>query len=155
LAGLGERAEIDRDLMEWNYGVYTRFAVVRRAHDTALAMTALVAWDERPNKRNGSRVKRKESKMRYMVNCSLRPDQSRETFVTMIKKGPDADSWDLVRKRIVVEFAFKVGKVPGFFLLMECASEEGARSHIEQLPAVSDGWLDYQIDPISAVADFD
>jgi hypothetical protein len=89
--------------------------VVRRAHDTALAMTALVAWDERPNKRNGSRVKRKKSKMRCMVNCSLRPDQSREAFVTMIKKGPDADSWELVRKRIVVEFAFKVGKVPGFF----------------------------------------
>jgi hypothetical protein len=55
----------------------------------------------------------------------------------------------------VVEFAFKVGKVPGFVMLMECQSEEEVRSHIAGMPSVRDGWVDYQIDPISAVAKFD
>jgi hypothetical protein len=38
---------------------------------------------------------------------------------------------------------------------MECESEDEARSHIEKLRGVRDGWVDYQIDPISAVAKFD
>jgi len=54
-----------------------------------------------------------------------------------------------------VEFAFKVAKVPGILLLMERESEEEARSHTEQLPNVRDGWVDYQIDPISATAKSD
>jgi len=93
--------------------------------------------------------------MKYRVNCSLRPDKSRDAFIALIKDGPADESWELVRKRVVVEFAFKVGKVPGILLLMECESADEARSHIEKLPSVRDGWVDYQIDPISAVAKFD
>jgi hypothetical protein len=93
--------------------------------------------------------------MKYMVNCSLRPDKSRDGFIAFTKQGPADASWELVQKRVVLEFAFKVGKVPGVFLLMECASEDEARNHIEKLPVVHDGWVDYQIDPISAVAKFD
>ena len=93
--------------------------------------------------------------MKYIVNCNLRPGKDRDAFVAMVKQGPADASWELVRKRIVQEFAFKVGKVPGIFLLMECASEEDARGHIDKLPAVRDGWVDYEIDPISAVAKFD
>jgi hypothetical protein len=89
------------------------------------------------------------------VNCSLRPDKSREAFGALIKEGPAHESWELVQKRVVVEFAFKVGKVPGFVMLMECQSEEEVRSHIAGMPSVRDGWVDYQIDPISAVAKFD
>jgi hypothetical protein len=94
-------------------------------------------------------------KMKYMVNCSLRPDKSRDAFKAAIKEGPGHESWELFQKRVVVEFAFKVGKVPGILLLMECDSEDEARSHIEKLPVVRDGWVDYQIDPISAAAKFD
>jgi hypothetical protein len=90
-----------------------------------------------------------------MVNCSLRPDKSRDTFIALIKDGPPDESWELVRKRVVAEFAFKVGKVPGVFLLMECESEDEAHNYIRKLPIVRDGWVDYQIDPISAVAKFD
>jgi hypothetical protein len=93
--------------------------------------------------------------MKYMVNCSLRPDKSRDAFIALVKDGPADEAWALVQKRLVVEFAFKVGKVPGIFLLMECESEDAVRSHIEKLPSVRDGWVDYQIDPISAVAKFD
>jgi hypothetical protein len=39
--------------------------------------------------------------------------------------------------------------------LMECESEEQARRHIEKLPSVREGWVDCQIDPISAIAKFD
>ena len=93
--------------------------------------------------------------MKYLVNCCLRPDKSRDEFIALIKNGPADESWALVQKRVVVEFAFKVGKVPGIFLLLECDSEDDARNHIENLPSVRDGWVDYQIDPISAVAKFD
>jgi hypothetical protein len=93
--------------------------------------------------------------MKFMVNCSLRPDKTRDAFKEFIKDGPAHESWELVQKHIVVEFAFKVGKVPGIFLLVECESEEQVRSHIEKMRSIRDGWLDYQIDPISAVAKFD
>lgn len=93
--------------------------------------------------------------MKYMVNCSLRPDKSRDAFMALIKEGPANESWELIQKRVVVEFAFKVGKVPGIFLLIECESEGEARRHIEKLPSVRDGWVDYQIDPISATAKFE
>jgi hypothetical protein len=77
--------------------------------------------------------------MKYMVNCSSHPDKSRDAFMALIKEGPANESWGLIQKRVVVEFAFKVGKVPGILLLMECESEDEARSHIEQLPSVRDG----------------
>lgn len=92
--------------------------------------------------------------MKYMVNCSLRPEKSREAFAALINDGPAHESWELLQKHVVVEFAFKVGNVPGFVMLMECHSEEETRSYIEVMPAVRDGWVDYQIDPISAVAKF-
>lgn len=56
--------------------------------------------------------------MRFMVNCSLRPEKSRDAFIGLIKEGPAHESWELVQKRVVVEFAFKVGKVPGIFMLI-------------------------------------
>ena len=90
--------------------------------------------------------------MKYLVNCSLRPDKSRDAFMAVIKEGPAKESLALIEKRVLVEFAFKVGKVPGIFLLIDCASEEEARCHIEELPSVRDGWVEYQIDPISATA---
>jgi hypothetical protein len=93
--------------------------------------------------------------MKFMVNCSLRPEKSRDAFKAFVKNGPAQESWELVQKHVVIEFAFKVGKVPGVLLLMECESEDQVRSHIEKLPAIRDGWLDYQIDPVSAVAKFD
>jgi hypothetical protein len=92
--------------------------------------------------------------MKYMVNCSSRPDKEPRRIHGLNQEGPANESWQLIQKRVVVEFAFKVGKVPGIPLLMECESEEEARSHIEQLPSVRDGWVDYQIDPISAAAKF-
>ncbi len=93
--------------------------------------------------------------MKYMVNCGLRPDKSRDGFIALIKGGPADESWELIRKRVVVEHAFKVGTVPGFYMLMECESEDEVRSHIGRMPSIRDGWVDYQIDPINAVAKFD
>jgi len=34
---------------------------------------------------------------------------------------------------------------------MDCESEDEARSYVEQLPPIREGWVDYQIDPIAAV----
>ena len=93
--------------------------------------------------------------MKYMINCSLRPEKSREAFIAFAKNGPAEESWELIRKRVVLEFGFKVGKVPDILLLMECESEDEVRSHLEKLPSVRDGWVDYQVDPIRAVAKFD
>jgi hypothetical protein len=54
---------------------------------------------------------------------------------------------------VYIEAILVIGS--GVFLLMERESEDEARSHIEKLPSVRDGWLDYQIDPINATAKFD
>jgi hypothetical protein len=92
------------------------------------------------------------------VYSSLKPRvglTAESGFIALVKDGPADEAWALVQKRLVVEFAFKVGKVPSIFLLMKCESEDAVRSHIEKLPSVRDGWVDYQIDPISAVAKFD
>jgi hypothetical protein len=68
-------------------------------------------------------------------------------MLVILATGPE-ESWELVRKHVVVEFGFKVGKVPGVLLLMECESEDEVRSHLEKLPSVRDGWVDYPIYPI-------
>ena len=38
---------------------------------------------------------------------------------------------------------------------MECESENEARAHVDKLPPIRDGWVEYEIDPIRAVAKFD
>ena len=93
--------------------------------------------------------------MKYMANCTLRPEKNRDAFIAFTKGGPAEESWALLQKRVILEFAFKVGKVPGVLVLMECETEDEARSHVENLRVVREGWVDYQIDPISAVAKFD
>jgi hypothetical protein len=51
--------------------------------------------------------------MKFMVNCSLRPEKSRDAFKAFVKNGPAQESWELVQKHVVIEFAFKGGQGAG------------------------------------------
>jgi hypothetical protein len=35
--------------------------------------------------------------MKFMVNCSLRPEKSRDAFKAFVKNGPAQESWELVQ----------------------------------------------------------
>jgi hypothetical protein len=65
-----------------------------------------------------------------------------------------SSTWDLVRHRVVTDYAFKVGARPGVVLFLEVDSEDAAADIVNALPVVAQGLLTFDIDPVSAVAHF-
>ena len=68
--------------------------------------------------------------MRYMANSRIQdgvpPEQLTEFFD---ENGFSTTGWDLVRHRIVTEYAFKVGDRPGIVLFLEVdSSDQAAKS---------------------------
>jgi hypothetical protein len=57
-------------------------------------------------------------------------------------------AWDLVRHRVVTEYAFKAGEVPGIVLFLEVDSPDEASEIVNGLPVVQQGLLTFELDPI-------
>jgi hypothetical protein len=57
-------------------------------------------------------------------------------------------AWDLVRHRVVTEYAFKIGDVPGIVVFLEVDSADEAAEIVNGLPAVQQGLLTFELDPI-------
>ncbi len=64
------------------------------------------------------------------------------------------DAWNLVRHRVVTEYGFKVGEVPGIVVFMEVDSPDEAFELIKDLPVVQQGLLTFEIDPIGKTMRF-
>ncbi len=67
----------------------------------------------------------------------------------------DPDAWDLVRERKLLEPMFKVGDSVGLIGFMDCETEEGALSLLEDLLMVTEGIIDLTAEKVSRVAHFD
>ena len=76
------------------------------------------------------------------------PQQLTEYFAT---NGFSSEAWDLVRHRIVTEYAFKVGEQPGIVLFLTADSEDEARSIVDATPIVKQGLLTFDLDPLREV----
>ncbi|MBB4752458.1 hypothetical protein [Actinoplanes lobatus] len=64
------------------------------------------------------------------------------------ENGFSAAAWDLVRHRVVTEYALKVGDVPGVVLFMEVDSADEATDVLNGLLAVQTGLIAFDLDPI-------
>jgi hypothetical protein len=63
-------------------------------------------------------------------------------------------AWDLVRHRVVTEYAFKIGDVPGIVVFMEVDSADEASDIVNGLPVVQQGLLTFELDPIGKTMRF-
>jgi hypothetical protein len=93
--------------------------------------------------------------MRFLVNSQLVDGVTREQFVKYVDDHPvNSSTWDLIRHRVVTEWAFKVGDQPGVMCFMDVDDEAAAREIVDALPVVVNGMLTFQVEPLSAIARF-
>ena len=87
--------------------------------------------------------------MRYMANSRMAegvtPEQVSRFFD---ENGFSSGAWELVRHRVVDEYALKVGDVPGVVLFMEADSPGQVSEMLNGLPVVQQGLLTFDLDPI-------
>jgi hypothetical protein len=87
---------------------------------------------------------------KYLVTGTLRPEQRREDFVARITGHTVSDeAWELMRSGSITAHGYKIGRRPGFIVVMDSESEEAARAAVAKFPLVADGWFDIEVDPIS------
>ena len=88
--------------------------------------------------------------MKYLISGTLRPERTREELVAKIKDKVISDeAWELVQKGVITEHGFKIGRRPGFILIVEGDTEEAVRAVITNVPIVRDGWFDIDVDAMS------
>jgi hypothetical protein len=91
--------------------------------------------------------------MKFLVSGTLRPEKPREEFVAGVRHDPLSHQvWGLVQKGVITEHGFKTGVRPGFILVIECDSGDGAFAAISNAPLVREGWFDIEVDPVSPFA---
>jgi hypothetical protein len=91
--------------------------------------------------------------MKFLISGTLRPEKPREEFVRRIRENPlSHEVWELVRKGVITEHGFKTGARPGFILIIESDSGDGALAAISNAPLVREGWFDIEVDRVSPFA---
>lgn len=87
--------------------------------------------------------------MRFMASSRIAAGVAPEELTRYFgENGFSSTGWDLVRHRVVDEYALKVGDVPGVVLFLEAASPDEAAGIVEGLPAVQQGLITFDLDPI-------
>ncbi len=93
---------------------------------------------------------------RILINGTLVDGVSREQFINWINDHDvTPDTWELVRKRILLEPMFKVGESVGLVGFMDCETEEEALGLLKEFPVVSEGMVEFTAERVSRVAHFD
>lgn len=65
--------------------------------------------------------------------------------------GISSKAWELVRHRVVTDYAFKIGEQPGVVLFLRADSEDEARNLVESTPIVEQGLLTFEVEPLGPV----
>ena len=86
--------------------------------------------------------------MQLLANSRLRPGVTRERFIEYIKRGIAPESWELVQKGVIQQWLWKPGDAPGLVVFLNCASLEEARALAGAAPIVTDGIVEFEIDPV-------
>jgi len=90
--------------------------------------------------------------MRYMANSHLGEGVTSEQLTEFIDNNSVSSSaWELVRHRVVTGYAFKVGETPGVVLFLEVDSPKAAFDVVNGLPAVQEGLIKFDLDPLGTV----
>ena len=90
--------------------------------------------------------------MQFLANSrpadGVAPERLTEYFE---KNGISSKAWELVRHRIVTDYAFKIGEQPGVVLFLRADSEDEARNLVESTPIVEQGLLTFEVEPLGPV----
>ena len=87
--------------------------------------------------------------MRYMANSRIAEGVTPEQLTTFFdENGFSPEAWELVRHRVVIEYALKVGDAPGVVLFLEVDSPDEASTLVNALPAVQQGLITFELDPL-------
>jgi hypothetical protein len=90
--------------------------------------------------------------MRFMANSRIAQGVTpAELTQFMNHNSVSSSAWELVRHRVVTDYAFKVGDVPGVVLFLEIDSLAAASDIVNALPVVQQGLITFEIDPLANV----
>jgi hypothetical protein len=93
--------------------------------------------------------------LRFFANSRAVDGVGRERLVQYFADHAISSStWDLVRHRVVTDYAFKVGEMPGIVLFLDVESEDEAEQVVNALPVVTSGLLTFEVDRLSPLARF-
>jgi hypothetical protein len=92
--------------------------------------------------------------LRFLLNISQAEGVQRDELASLMREGAHPDTWELVRRRIITDYVFKVGAELGMIVFLEADSEDVAREIAEGLPVMGSGLVTYRLDPISPIATF-
>ena len=87
--------------------------------------------------------------MRFLANSRPANGVTRERLVSFFDEDHfSTTAWDLIRGRVVTEYALKEGDSPGvvFFLVADSAGQ--ATAIVNELPVVKQGLLTFEIEPL-------
>ncbi len=90
--------------------------------------------------------------MHFMANSrpadGVAPEQLNDYFEA---NGISSKAWELVRHRVVTDYAFKVGEQPGVVLFLQADSEDEARKLVNSTPVVEQGLLTFEVEPLGRI----
>ena len=90
--------------------------------------------------------------MPFLANSRLGEGVTPEQLTEFIDNNSISSSaWELVRDRVVTDYAFKVGETPGVVMFLEVDSQEAASDIVNGLPAVLEGLITFDLDPLGTV----
>ena len=90
--------------------------------------------------------------MRFMANSRIAAGATPEQLTQfMDDHSVSSSAWELVRHRVVTDYAFKVGEVPGVVLFLESDSLDAASDIVNGLPVVQQGLITFELDPLANV----
>ena len=93
--------------------------------------------------------------MRFIANSQLANGTTADELIAYFEQHEiESSTWDLIRHRVVTEYAFKVGATPGLVLFLEADSDGAAAEIVSGLPVAKEKLLSFEIDPISTFARF-
>jgi hypothetical protein len=90
--------------------------------------------------------------MRYIANSRIADGVTPDQLAAFFDENSfSSAAWDLVQRRVITEYALKVGDVPGVVLFLEAPSLTDASATVNELPAVQRGFLTFDLDPLGKV----
>ena len=90
--------------------------------------------------------------MRFMANSRIAEGAAPEELTQFFNEnGVSSAAWELVRHRVVTDYAFKVGDAPGVVLFLQVDSPDEARKIVDSLPAVERGLITFDLDELGNV----
>lgn len=93
--------------------------------------------------------------MLFFINSRMSQGATRDQIVEHFSQDFDPKAWELVKKGILSQWYYKIGDEPGIIDLIHSDSTEEARTIADDTPAVKEGLLEFDIEPVNHFPNFD